>query len=128
MSMYSDLLEASWRAQEQSEREEGTGGDRRPDELQLRRLLDEAIERRRDCVVGAHGIHGHLGAAVDAPSDLARQLAYDLALMRLCVAHGIACDARRFTRPLPERMRLEEALAAKGVVVHDGRARAAKSE
>jgi len=44
--------------------------------------------------------------------------------MRLCVAHGIACDVDRFTLPLPERARLEEALERKGVVLQERLTRA----
>lgn len=120
MSIYSDLLEASWRTQEGAD----DGGARRcVDAHELRRLLDDAIERRRDCAGSPRAFDGRLGATVDAPSDLARQLAYDLALMRLCAAHGIVCDVRRFTRPIPERTRLEEALERKGVALRDRRTR-----
>lgn len=120
VSIYSDLLEASWRTQDRGDH--GVAG-RRVDARELRRLLEEAIERRRDCEVRARAFGGRLGRAVDAPSDLAKQLAYDLALLRLCAGHGIACDARRFTRPLPERARLEEALERRGIILGDRRLR-----
>jgi hypothetical protein len=48
---------------------------------------------------------------------LAAQLAYDRALIRLCLASGIATSPARFERPAIERQRLEDALAGIGVVL-----------
>lgn len=124
--MYSDLLEASWRAQEESEATPLDG--EHFDASFRRRLLDEVLDRRRECAEHTRAFGVRIGNSADAPADIARHLAYDLALIRLCVAHGIACDVRRFTRPLPERRRLEDALEAKGVVLRDRRSRVAGSD
>ncbi len=56
--------------------------------------------------------------AVGASARIATELEYDNALVRLCRLHGIPYDVARFTRPLSERRRLEEALEAAGVKVH----------
>ncbi len=57
------------------------------------------------------------GLGVDAASSLAAQLQYDATLLRLCCLRGITCSPEGFRRPEAERLRLEQALAAAGVVV-----------
>jgi hypothetical protein len=44
------------------------------------------------------------------PVVLAREIAYDVALLELSEAMGIETDLRRFEQPQQERARLEEAL------------------
>lgn len=53
--------------------------------------------------------------------DLAANIEYDLALLRLCASRGIDGDPHRFDRPREERARLEAELARRGVDL-DGRA------
>jgi hypothetical protein len=50
-----------------------------------------------------------------APGAIGDQLAYDVALVGLARALGVACDENAFDPPQPERRRLEAALAARGV-------------
>ena len=44
------------------------------------------------------------------PVALAREIAYDVALLELAEVMGIETDLRRFEQPRQERARLEEAL------------------
>jgi hypothetical protein len=55
----------------------------------------------------------------DAYLTLANEIAYDRALIRLCVSHGIEARAAGFARPGEERRRLEGALAVCGVNLAD---------
>ena len=76
------------------------------DEHRSADLVAVAVERRR--ALRSPGV-------ADAASGVAVQLAYDLALLRLCWASDVDADPAGFTQPLPERRRLEGLLAAKGV-------------
>lgn len=51
--------------------------------------------------------------------DLAANIDYDLALLRLCSARGIVCNPGWFDRPIVERCRLESELAGRGVDLDD---------
>jgi hypothetical protein len=70
-------------------------------------LLTRALECRRRLRASP--------ASTASADDLALQLDYDLALLRLCQARGIDCDPDGFGRPLAERRRLEDELARSGV-------------
>jgi len=63
--------------------------------------------------------HRMLGSRAEpggsAQHELAYEVAYDHALVRLCAARGIEVDPGRFAHPRPERARLERALGAGGV-------------
>ncbi len=50
-----------------------------------------------------------------ASSALAEQLSYDAALIVLARRHDIECSSQRFGQPIEERVRLERALAARGI-------------
>jgi hypothetical protein len=54
-----------------------------------------------------------------APGAVSDQLAYDVALVRLAVDHGIEIDLDGFERPLLGRSRLEQALGVRGIHLHD---------
>jgi hypothetical protein len=51
----------------------------------------------------------------DAYLTLAKEIAYDRSLMKLCSAYGIDANAADFSHPSQERIRLERALAVHGV-------------
>ncbi|MHB8380375.1 MAG: hypothetical protein ACYDB2_10780 [Acidimicrobiales bacterium] len=51
----------------------------------------------------------------DAYLTLAKEIAYDRALIKLCATHGIAASAVDFAHPGEERSRLERALSDQGV-------------
>jgi hypothetical protein len=104
MSMYSELLAASLRSTDPARDGAATT------EVAL---LSELAACRRDLTRARPAEAA--GGGADASADIARQVDYDLALIRLCRLRGIDCDPGRFTRPLVERRRLEEALAAAGV-------------
>lgn len=72
-------------------------------------LLDHTLDCRRR-LPGA----GSVGDS-EIEGDIARHLDYDLALLRLCTATGIECDAERFGRPRLERKRFEDELATRGI-------------
>ena len=58
----------------------------------------------------------HLGTDPDAvPVVLAREIAYDIALMELATVMGVETDVERFEQPRQERARLEHALRERGV-------------
>jgi hypothetical protein len=101
MSMYSELLAACLRTVGNTFDVGEHGGSDGP-------LLHELAECRSRLEAARYT------AASDAPSTIARQIDYDLALVRLCRVHGIACDPASFTHPPAERRRLEEALEAAG--------------
>jgi hypothetical protein len=68
-------------------------------------LVSDAVDRRLALRSGS----------ADAASGVAVQLAYDLALLRLCRALDEPADPVGFTRPLLERHRLEARLVDRGV-------------
>lgn len=96
MSMYRDLIAMSVQPSE--------GQPDRP----VPQLLAEARAARRR-VASTDGSN----RAVEA--DVARQLDYDVALVRLCQAAGVPIDLGAFAQPALERQRLEHALVEKGV-------------
>lgn len=109
MSMYSELLAMSI-----EKGEEAVDGDR---SLLEARLLHELAEHRSR-LRQEHAPGTLVIGEMDTPSRIAREIDYDLVLIRLCRLHDIACDPASFTRPLVERRRLELALQAAGVDVH----------
>ncbi len=55
------------------------------------------------------------GHGAPAPSALATQVAYDLALIRLARSVGLACQPNDFSQPETQRHELRRALASRGV-------------
>lgn len=53
--------------------------------------------------------------ALPVDQHIASELAYDVALGRLCQSVGIGVDVDAFTQPSQERCRLEEALRLQGI-------------
>jgi hypothetical protein len=51
--------------------------------------------------------------------SLAKEVAYDRALIRLCASHGITANAVDFAHPNVERSRLERALVDHGINLTD---------
>jgi hypothetical protein len=72
-------------------------------------LIPQARAHRHQMLTSA----GH--APASAERDLAYDVNYDCALIRLCVAVGIAATPLSFGRPRDERARLELALDEAGV-------------
>jgi len=103
ISMYSELLAVSLAIDEET-----VGAHAASEEWLLEELL--LARRHRQQASRAAG-------RSDASSRIAAELEYDRALIRLSRLHAIPCGAERFTRPLRERQRLEEALEAVGVDV-----------
>jgi hypothetical protein len=62
---------------------------------------------------------GERQAGAGPEGDLAANIEYDLALLRLCAARGVDADPRRFDRPGQERARLEGELALRGTVLDE---------
>jgi hypothetical protein len=102
MSMYTQLLDAAF----------GQSGPVvvRPSK---RSALD-AVQRSR----------GERNEDAPSPADpgavtvvLAREIAYDVALLELAEAWGIETDLNRFAQPLQERARLEQALRDRGIML-----------
>ena len=83
------------------------GGLRSATDEQLRELLQDR-RKRMDSI--ASGPVDTAGGQADPAASLAAQLEYDLVLLELCRARGIASDPGRFGRPAVERRRLERAL------------------
>lgn len=104
MSIYSELLEVSMRLGESSS---GEVGDDRVHELL--RVLAECRHRL------VHKYQYERLASRDVSSDLAAQLDYDMALIRLCRLRGIDCSPAGFTPPILQRRRLEGELRATGI-------------
>jgi len=101
MAMYVQLLQAAFDEQREAART-STGED----------LLAELVTRRRR--LSEHERSGPTARSMlDAIAD---QVAYDVALVNLCTRLGIACDLESFAVPARERVRLETALAARGLV------------
>lgn len=98
MSMYADLLAASCDQPMVSADEHRDVG----------LLLARAIASRR-------GLSTPPGSGAGPEGNLAANIDYDLALLRLCLARGIDADPRRFDRPIEERGRLEAELAKRGI-------------
>jgi hypothetical protein len=107
VSMYSELLAVSLAIDEETARAHAAN-----EEWLLEELL---LARRHRQETGRAAGHS------DASSRIAAELEYDRALVRLCRLHAIPCGAERFTRPLRERQRLEDALEALGVDVTGAR-------
>lgn len=100
MSMYTELLGAAFG--HTGSGEETTAGEALAELLRVSGRLGVASELSRT-------------GTGWAPAAVADQLAYDVALLRLSRALGIACEPAAFDPPEPERARLEEALASRGV-------------
>ena len=100
MSMYTQLL--------------GAALDKihRPDdELTTGAMLAELLRCRSQLVASASS---HIGSGW-APSAVADELAYDIALIELARHLGIECDGRGFDQPRYERTRLERAVVSRGI-------------
>jgi hypothetical protein len=96
MAMYVQLLSAVLSAVLVSDATEATT----PGEL-----LSLARQRRQQMLTSADH------ASSSAERDLAYDVDYDCALIRLCLAVGIPATSASFGRPRDERARLERALA-----------------
>ena len=94
VAMYSDLL---LRALAQG------GDEERSDDLLLADLVDSRAR-----------LHA-TGAAAPVAEALARELSYDGALIRLCVALDVRATPVWFDSPRQERARLERELAHRGI-------------
>ena len=82
----------------------GKGGDeKRPDDLLLADLVDSRAQLHATDV------------AAPVAEALARELSYDGALIRLCVALDVRATPVWFDSPGPERARLERELARRGI-------------
>ena len=109
MSMYSELLGISIAAQDADDPSAATAGALLARAIGCRRSLpsdkqtDNGAPARRKTVTG------------EMAGDLAANLDYDAALVRLCAARGIRATVEGFATPRDERRRLEEALKAAGV-------------
>jgi hypothetical protein len=99
MSMYSELLTASLAAQPNIESERGTPSHLLAHLMWCRQRLEGSVSRSRR----------------EPEVDLAANLDYDVALLRLCTARGIDSEPGRFAIPLLERRRLEMELRECGI-------------
>jgi hypothetical protein len=97
--MYSELLRRAVAGQ--------GDGLRSATDQQLQTLLEE---RRSKMGPWSAGPVDANGGRPDAAAEIALQLEYDLVLLELCRARGIASDPDRFSQPVLERRRLERAL------------------
>ena len=105
MSMYSELLGVSLAIDEEA------AGAHLTAQASEEWLIEELLLARR------HRLQAGRSGPADTSSRIAVELEYDRALIRLSRLHAIDCGPERFTRPLRERRRLEEALEAVGVDV-----------
>ncbi|HUY16764.1 MAG TPA: hypothetical protein VMV11_04285 [Acidimicrobiales bacterium] len=78
-------------------------------ELSADTLFDHVLECRIE-MLSARPSTGD-----DAYLTLAKEIAYDRALIKLCATHGIAAKAVDFAHPGEERSRLERSLSDHGV-------------
>jgi hypothetical protein len=94
-------------------------------------LLDAAVEQRapvalrptrRSALNALRRRRGDLNEDRPAPTDpdavpvvLAREIAYDVALLELAKVLGIETDPSRFEQPRQERARLEKELRERGI-------------
>jgi hypothetical protein len=99
-SIYVDLLEAALGQRERVEGPPSIGG-----------ASQELVRTRRQMQGNGRSAPG----ADRVTLTLARQVAYDIALIRCARCLGIDGDPDRFTRPLDERLRLEHALRSRGM-------------
>ena len=106
MSMYTQLLDAAF-------------GQRAPvlTRASERSALDRVL-RRRDELEGGAPAAGDPGLV---PTVLAREIGYDVALLELAEVLGVESDPSRFEQPRTERARLEQAFAARGITLGEGR-------
>jgi hypothetical protein len=104
MSMYTQLLDAAF-------------GQREPVVVRpSKRSALDALQRSR----GERNEDAPPRSDPDAvPVVLAREIAYDVALLQLAEAWGIETDLGRFEQPLQERARLEQALRERGIMLRD---------
>lgn len=113
-SMYSELLAVSL--------DVGGGGRHAgcdaPEGHSCEALFADLEACRRRLHGGGGGAEQPIGSPrSDMLRDIAREIDYDLALIRLCRAHGISCDPAAFAQPLAARRNLEAALRDAGVPV-----------
>jgi hypothetical protein len=100
MSMYTQLLDAAFVQYRPAI--ESSGESSALDEVvRCRRALEQAVSPD--------------GIADAVPVALARQIAYDVALLELARVAGVDTDPMRFEQPQLERERLERAFAALGM-------------
>jgi hypothetical protein len=99
MSMYSELLIASFQAQPTLESGRATPGHLLAHLLWCRKRLWSSTIR----------------SGKEPEVDLATNLDYDVTLLRFCAARGIVSDPTRFVAPLLERRRLEMELREVGI-------------
>ncbi len=74
---------------------------------------DSPLDMALDCRGRMLERRGRPGGSIQ--HELADEVAYDRALVNLCAASGVDADPTRFSHPLRERARLENALAERGV-------------
>ena len=103
MSMYTQLLEAAFG--------QHTQGD---EPLQEPQALDEVLRCRCEL---EEAIPSDGDNADTVPVVLARQIAYDVALLELAGLVGVDADPSRFEQPQLERERLEGAFRALGMTL-----------
>lgn len=82
--------------------------DRWNNDLTGEALLDHVLTCR------AAMVEAGCRPGASAYSTLAAEVAYDLALINLCCAHGIPADASAFDAPRAGRRRMEQLLADAG--------------
>ena len=101
MPIYTELLEAALEQQPRTGADGSTG-----------KLVAELItcRDRLDRQASSRRVPGQVSAAV------ADELAYDIALVKLCRRVGIPTDPHAFDPPGPARRALEHALAERGVL------------
>jgi hypothetical protein len=86
------------------------------------RALVELLPTRHSALNALRRSRGQLDEGTPPPTDpdavpvvLAREIAYDVALLDLADVMGIDTDVHRFERPRQERARLEAALMDSGI-------------
>jgi hypothetical protein len=102
MSMYTQLLEFALRERDQNDSRPASGV-----------ALADLARCRSGLLVDV------VAPGDSAMSEVADQLAYDVALVRMARSLGIDWDLGRFNQPLRERHTLERALAVRGIPLRD---------
>ncbi len=101
MSMYTDLLRAAL---------EDLPTGSAPDDLDA--FFAQVVQCRREL---AEDVPPELQTADTVPVVLAREVSYDVSLIRLATLVGIETDPGRFEQPASERTRLEMSLRDRGL-------------
>jgi hypothetical protein len=104
MAMYAQLIEAALERVGPSE-----------EALSIGDVLSELIR----CKNGLDSSRRNDSSAGWSLPAVANEIAYDVVLIALARQFGIKCDPRAFDRPREERARLEDAVAARGLVLHE---------